>query len=707
MSQAACRSFLTKWELYLEPLEYELSEMSWAHFIGDPEVGLGAILEKSIAGQELSERLITDVVNALFKSESYEEILTPEEARLVLGLYRRRNLAINDEVPMNNCEVISLIASSSDEEIATLPARLEEFIEGYDSEEDDGPPPAMGLTPGPITTAGAGSFALPPSIFPTPQAPPSFPSTTAPSPFQPGTATSLFGGQAVPATPAPSMPNPFGALSAQVPFSTTVGSMIAPPSAQPFPAPSFQPTQIGQPLMQQDHELPYISIACRNFKPAKESKVFMVKIPQSDEPGDFVTVEIFITAGNIPKDIIHTKFGDEEKTKMDNDQKSIIHRQNYNSISKSPIMPTQLSNGLNEKGVCAQSLEAYVASPMPNVEFPMALKCDPAATRVKSVRVPFQAMSGPTPGLFGSTPIQMPTAPKSTRAGPPPTEPTPVNAIPVEVFVFDNNPETKPMIQTHQLPNGPRLIAIGDNWNWFELPGGMVVKSKHKFITLADKKKWSKIAASATRQKEKALQVQAAMRNKFGANYSAVPGAAAPSIPFQPTQTFQPPASFTPMQGFAQMGLTSTAQPQSITTPSGQTIMAPLMAAQSSRPQATPNLMSAMMASVQPQPLQQTQQPMPFGSPTQSIMSPGFQQPAAPSPMQAAPPTPFGQPQPFQQTQQPSPFGITQQMPQAAPPTPFGQMTPPQAPSLLDAFKIPPGQSATPASQPSPFGQPM
>jgi len=107
-------------------------------------------------------------------------------------------------------------------------------------------------------------------------------------------------------------------------------------------------------------ELPYVTMVLRGLKPSKESKGFIISINDPDI-GNF-RVEFFITAGNVPDQIIHTKFGPEAQGVLFNPQKATIHKQNTQSVQAKPIIPTKLSDGMNPQGTCAKFFKVFEVS---------------------------------------------------------------------------------------------------------------------------------------------------------------------------------------------------------------------------------------------------------------------------------------------------------------------------------------------------------
>jgi len=115
-------------------------------------------------------------------------------------------------------------------------------------------------------------------------------------------------------------------------------------------------------------ELPYATVVVRGLKPSDKSRVVVFRI--SDEDLGDLSFELFLTAGDIPTEIVETVFGPNTHGKEYNPQKSVIHNQNKTSIRdpSSKMIPRGLSNGVEPMGVLAERFKVFVAKPNKNAE---------------------------------------------------------------------------------------------------------------------------------------------------------------------------------------------------------------------------------------------------------------------------------------------------------------------------------------------------
>jgi hypothetical protein len=666
----ACRSFLTKWQAAFEDAGFDAEDTTWEDLMGNQTYGVATLVAANSGGRiNPTIEVVTAAINAIFRSRDYQEVLDPNEAYFLIALFQRLGVAIPDGVPIS-CENLSLIASTPVEQ---LPAVISGLEQGNDSDSDSEgdeassssgspagiialPPPTGGFQPtgtyappaavNPFTIpsgVGAASrpFATPGgSAFPTPATQPPAPGTfvfpggtqlpppgTMPPSVAPAGQFPPLGQQPTGQLPPPSFPAPGGSLFP--PAGQQPAGQLPPPS---FAAPGsslFPPAGQQQQTQQPPKELSYTTIAVRGLRNTAESKLLLVKIPYPENPSDFITVEIFMTAGPAPKVVTITKFADDDHSTAANQQKSVIHSQNAKTILGSNVMPTELSNGASDKGVCAQRIELYMASPMvkdpesgQEMPFPIPNSgCKPESGKVMSISQ--IASGGFLPSVTGA-----PTSGGQPGFQPPPgqqsvveaaqDEPIPANAVRVQIWTFADNPQLQPLLSTYQLPTGPRLLAHGAGWYWFDLPGGQIGRTKTKFPGPAEK--FNK--APGANQKAIFNQIRMLAAAKFGPGYATI----------QPGGTTAVGPAYVAPRPMTIVGAPLPPPSGGIGTLMGQRPAAPV----------------PMQYSYQQQP------PLTFGQGQTQLAQPGFQPPPSAFGQQPPPPT-FGQQPPSQMFGQQAP----------------------------------------------------
>jgi hypothetical protein len=458
----------------------------------------------------------------------------------------------------------------------------------------------------------------------------------------------------------------FGGPMAQPPPTTgfpPFQPMAQPPTATiaPPPQPQFQ-QPVQQPVVGED--LPYVTVNVKGLKPSNESKILMCQFLLPD--GERITVSLFVTAGNVPSSIVHTQFQSEGRSEADRNQKHLIHMHNAKNLKAenekpngSPMLPV-LSNGISETGVCAQKVYGVKGE---TIEVKLGdFKCDPDSNRARSM---VSAAAAPTSGGFTTFPAGAAVQPMQTvPAGPPggftvaPGQkqfneevigPEPPGTVQHMVLNFDpvtgNKDAWKP---AWQIPGGPRPIAVGSGWYWFQFPDGRVLKSRNRYVGLGDTTLFN--ARHGAKQLEKIADIQKYMVKTYGPNFAQVSGPAA-------TTGAAPPVSSGRRKAGAKAG----------------TLLAPAV-----------NVMAGFA-----QPTAQPGVGGPFAPPVNPFAPPTaqpFQQPAQTGFGQATVPQTGGQLPIF--TGQPNPFGgFVQQTAQAPAATlPFGQFPPVQQPAQTVGF---------------------
>ena len=291
-------------------------------------------------------------------------------------------------------------------------------------------------------------------------------------------------------------------------------------------------------------DLPYVTISIKGLKPSEESRVIAARLNLDD--GSFIQFEMFVTAGNIPSHVTHTKFGGDEKDSADNKQKSSIHARNAILLSQSNTMPLKLSDGMTDTGVCAQKLLGFKAEQVIKKD----LQCNPDSNRPRSIRrgeqqtlfAPQQTEGfggqvgfGGGGGIFGNfAGGQQPSAGGQGGFGGGLVAPTVF--APMQQVAEDPRPPGTQEIKVpkfeklseitvgYKVPGGPYPISVGKGpsgkgtYYWYQLPGGQVVKSEKKYLGLGDSSHWS--AKHGSKQDQTVNQIKAMFVNAYGPNYA-------------------------------------------------------------------------------------------------------------------------------------------------------------------------------------------
>lgn len=326
-------------------------------------------------------------------------------------------------------------------------------------------------------------------------------------------------------------------------------------------------------------ELPYATIFVNGIQPSDTSRLVILQVNDPDV-GQF-TVNLFLTAGSIPGQIIHTQFGEGGQGKEYNGQKHTIHEQNKVTL-REPGIPAKLSNGVDSKGVCAKKIKLFKSEPAAPVKITSCpdgqdrvmavttISIPPSATNVllTTSTIPpigggFLAPSGfPT---MPSTPVGGFVSPPVSSGGPPTTpvsgpggEVPPPGAIPFEVVDIDTEKvSANPM---YQLPGGPRPIGFSFKSKqpyFYLMPGDVIIKSTKKLVGPKDRELRDTALGAAQKvkaEKAKLISLQKYPIDRFplsgsGATQS-VSGARPPSVSVTPTafppQPSQPAPSILP-----------------------------------------------------------------------------------------------------------------------------------------------------------------
>jgi len=553
------------------------AEMGWDDFVRQEEYGILALMSSPTSGYPPKLSSPAEVlrnVNSNFDASEYEAQIGEQEAQFLFALYQRSSAVVPEGIPIS-CELLNKIVQTAPDQIANID--WSSFEEGNESEESEGgEAPSQFTAPSFGGGFGATAGGLPP-VQPSQNPSGTFAGLGALlGGLNTGAPTPAFGAQ----------PN-FGTPSGQLPPATSVAPSIMggfpAQTGQPapmggFPAPSggfggFPPlTGQGVPsnpaAASSGKDLPYITVSVRGLKPSNESRVLAFKLTEAD--GNVVRVSLFITAGQVPTDFVETKFSSDEFDKSDNEQKSVIHNQNRRNVMKEQVMPMRLSNGLAEDGVCAQRVQGFELVEKINQALP---GCAPDSNRPKSVRVPGAPMETPKSGPFGTN-INTAAPPGgvvfSGFGGQPATgvggfgqltsggttattmapEVEPAGTIQIQVPNFDSL--DGPMKIGYKIPGGPTPVAVSSDWYWYELPNGDIVKSKKKYLGMADKEWWN--ARHGPNQKEKFPTIRHRMAQMYGATYKDVQGTPTKTSSGPPPKSTsgrrKPATTIAPIPGF-------------------------------------------------------------------------------------------------------------------------------------------------------------
>lgn len=574
----ACESFMAKWAEFNENTEMDPTDIVWSEFLRSDNYGLLRIEQNY--GAANSAQQLTANINRFFAEDNYNEELTPEEADFVWNLYQRRNVVVPEDI-LISCNVLNTIVNTPADQVGSIDWAMFDFV-GSDSEEDEedrpfgsdesdegfNPQPARTPFPAPSTLSrpavaqppfpSTNTFPTATSTFPVagnqPQAI-GFQTASFPTPaasaigFNPGATNPLAPAQSV-TTPLLAPPSAFQ----QAPGSLLGGSLQSQAQANTLQATAEPPT---------GHDLPYVTTVIKGLKPSETSRLLMLQV-DDDGSGNSLQIAVFITAGVVPTSAVNTTFSTDEYDFRDKAQKSQIHEHNKRVIAAATsLIPYSLSNGVDEKGVCAQVINGYKLESVGSTK----QNCPEGANRARAVRMPNQpstTISGITQqptsagrGIFGQT-IPMPTQPglgqvpagQITFGAQPPsggfvtqntgqtsggftTPPTsgdktgltvaPQGTRAITVPDFDKPGQFQ---EAYQIPGGPHPIAVGKKvgqnpgtWYWYQLPNGSVIKSEQKYLGLLDKGFTTKHGDKQVRRVEEIL---AMMRGQYGQNFNQV-----------------------------------------------------------------------------------------------------------------------------------------------------------------------------------------
>lgn len=308
----------------------------------------------------------------------------------------------------------------------------------------------------------------------------------------------------------------------------------------------------------QKMELPYGTITVRGITPSDSSRLIIVQVDDPDI-GKF-DISLFLTAGAVPENIIHTQFGQGGQGKEYNNQKHNIHEQNKVTVME-PGIPAKMSNGVDSKGVCAQKVKLFKVEPKAPVKI---TSCPPEQNRVMAVTTipaPSTAMPATNFPTFGTLPPELlrPTMPSvpvggfitpPVSSGGPPTTPVsgpggvvpPAGSIPFEVIDIDTEKvHVEPM---YQVPGGPRPIGYSMKSKqpyFFIRPGGVIIKSSRKIMEPGyQEARETGLGAAQKPKAEKARQISLA---KYPLDRFPIGGAGAGTV--RPSVTPVTPMPFT------------------------------------------------------------------------------------------------------------------------------------------------------------------
>jgi hypothetical protein len=600
----ACESFLTKWSEFNENTEMDPTDIVWSEFLRSDNYGLLRV-ERNYGAANSAQQLAANM-NKFFAEDNYPEELTPEEADFVWNLYQRKNIQVPDDI-LITCNVLNTIVTTPADQVGTINWDMFDAVPSGSEDEDEEDRP-FGSDEGDEGFNGRQNQPAR-TPFPAPsgqfqnvgfQAAPAFPQ------IQPATPAITFNpGATNPLAPAPSVTTPLAAPPTAVALQQprTPGGLLNGGGFQAGLQPQTTTSQVAStPEPAIGHDLPYVTTVVKGLKPAGTSRLLLLQV-DDDGSGNSLQIAVFITAGAVPATAINTTFSTDDYDFRDKAQKSHIHEQNKRVITAAPgLIPYNLSNGVDDKGVCAQIINGYKLNSVGSTK----QNCPEGANRPKAVKMPNQSSTGisqPTSGgrtVFGQ-PVDMPTQPGLGQvpagqvmfgAQPPSggftTPPTsggsglgltvaPQGTRAITVPDFDKPGQFR---EAYQIPGGPHPIAVGKKvgqkpgtWYWYQLPNGSVVKSEQKYLGLLDKGITTKHGEKQLKRVEEILQ---AMRGNYGANFNQVNGApvatgavpqkssgrgkaatsgkgkAAPAIGgFVSTQS-QLPAGFGPAAGFSQ-----------------------------------------------------------------------------------------------------------------------------------------------------------
>ena len=539
MSSNACDTFLAKWAEFNENTDMDPTDIVWSEFWRSPTYGLARVGK---FGPATTAQQLASNINRFFAEDQYGEELTAEETDFIWNLYQRVNAPVPDDLYIT-CNLLNHIVNTPTDQLNSIDWSIfdgEGSVSNSDDESGDYAPVATATFP-PSTFPAPNTFGgVPPSQqvlqpFPNAQS-----SLTAPaSNFNPRAFNPLMPGLGVTTPMQPQVPG--GLLQGGPAQAVNFGGFL-------------QPTATAATSNQPSHDLPYVTTVVKGLKTSDKSRLLMINI-DDDGAGNKIQIGIFITAGEVPATVINTTFGTDDYSFKDKDQKSQIHEQNKKTIAAHEgLMPSNLSNGVDEKGVCAQLIRGFSAVSAgtrdqdckPDSNRPRSVKRDGAAagpsafgiatgfpTQPGLGQIPMgqtQFPAQPTSGGFGSQPT-------SGGFGTPPTsggfaggailEVAPPGTRTIQVPDFDK-PGT--FREAYQIPGGPHPIAVGKKvgknpgtWYWFQLPSGVVVKSEQRYLGLLDDKSMTKKHGDL--QLIRVNEILRMMQGQYGPTFNQVAGA--------------------------------------------------------------------------------------------------------------------------------------------------------------------------------------
>ena len=594
MASNGCDAFMAKWAEFNENTEMDPNDIVWTELWQSPSFGLARLGK---FGPAASAQQLAANINRFFAENQYAAELTPEESDFIWNLYLRAATPVPADI-LITCNVLSHIVNTPVDQLTTINWAMfdggsggedsDDDADSNDESNDDFVQPAF-----PATT-------FPPSqqlLQPFRQAAPTPALTAAAVSFNPTGTSSLMPGASFttplqsPATSAQQAP--VAALFQPQP--AVPGGLLQGAFGQPAPSP-FAATQTTAPAAM--HDLPYVTTVIKGLKSSDKSRLLLINI-DDDGTGNKLQIGVFITAGEMPTSVVNTTFSTEDYSFKDKDQKSQIHEQNKRSIAAaSGLIPFNLSNGTDDKGVCAQLIRGFsVVSEgkmdqdcKPDTNRPRSVKRDAGVATAgptafgmatgmptqpgfgQSVAGPSQFGSQPTSGGFATTPtfggfaaVATPEiAPPGTRA--------------VQVPDFDKAGTFR---EAYQIPGGPHPIAVGKKvgvspgtWFWYQLPNGAVVKSEKRYLGLLDEKSMTK--KHGDKQVIRVNEILRMMQGQYGPTFNQVTGPPTSTGPAPPKssgrgkgkgKTTTPPTSGGLPPGFQPMG--SVVQMQATAAPPG------------------------------------------------------------------------------------------------------------------------------------------